>query len=142
MIEWNEKYELGIDIIDQQHKQLIKISNKLYELLTNATYGSDIYDDIVEVIDEIKEYTVYHFTTEENLLAKYGYFSLDDHILQHKDLISKIEDLNLTNLDEDQVIYGKKILNYLINWIFKHISGTDFLYKEFLKKHLNEQSQK
>lgn len=130
MIEWEEKYELGIPVIDEQHKELIRLTSKLSELLTDAVQGDDIFDEMVEIIQAVTAYTVYHFKYEEQLFEKLGYDAKESHIEEHNKLIHEIESLDLRAVDEDQVTYGKKILKFLITWVFKHISGSDFLYRE------------
>ena len=130
MIQWDAQYEMGITVIDEQHKELIRITGRLSELLTNAVEGEDIYDEMVEIIEDLTEYTVYHFRYEEELFEKLDYEYRHSHIEEHNKLIAEISALDLRAVDEDQVTYGKKILKFLITWVFKHISGSDFLYKE------------
>jgi hemerythrin len=135
MIQWDKQYELGIKTIDDQHKELIKITGRLSDLLTNAIEGDDIYDEMVTIIEAVTDYTVYHFQFEEELFNKFDYQFKDAHIAEHNKLIEEIRSLDLRTVDEDQVVYGKKILKFLITWVFKHISGSDFLYKNlFLEK--------
>ena len=58
-ISWDDAYLLGIDEIDSQHKKLIAIANKLYDILTGST---DKYKILLpSILKEIKDYTVYHF---------------------------------------------------------------------------------
>lgn len=130
MINWESQYEIGIDVIDEQHKELISITSRLSDLLVNATEGEDIYDEMVEIIKELTDYTVYHFKFEEKWFEKLGYEHMDAHVAEHNKLIAEIAALDLRAVDEDQITYGKKILKFLITWVFKHISGSDFLYKE------------
>ena len=134
MINWDKQYEMGIKSIDDQHKELVKMANVLSDLLTNAIKGDDIYDEMVEIIGSLTEYTIYHFKFEEDLFHKLNYEFKDEHVEEHNKLISEIEKLDLRAIDEDQVTYGKKILKFLITWIFKHISGSDFLYKDLFAK--------
>lgn len=137
MLEWNSQYELGIKTIDDQHKELVRITSRLSELLTTAVEGEDIYDEMVRIITDIKSYTVEHFSYEEKLFDAFGYEDAEKHKAEHSKLISDVESLDLRALDDDQVAHGKKILNYLITWVFKHISGSDFMYKElFVSKGL------
>lgn len=132
MIRWEMQYELGIKSIDDQHKQLIDITSVFSMLLTSAVEGEDIYDDMVAIVQELTDYTVEHFRYEEMLFEKYNYPDREKHIAEHKNLIEEIERLDLRAADEEQVVYGKKILKFLINWVFKHISGSDFLYRDLL----------
>ncbi len=134
MIQWESQYELGIKSIDDQHKKLIEITGHLSELLTNATNGEDIYDEMVAIIESLTQYTISHFQFEEALFHRYDYPSKEAHIEEHNKLISEISALDLRAIDEDQVAYGKKILKFLITWVFKHISGSDFLYRDLMIK--------
>lgn len=130
MITWDEKYELGIEVIDNQHKELIAITSKLSDLLTNAVQGQDIYDEMMTIIADLRDYTVYHFGYEEKIFDNIGYVNSEVHKAEHKKLIDEIENLDLSKLDEDQITAGKSILKFLITWVFKHISGSDFLYRD------------
>lgn len=130
MIQWDKQYEIGIKAIDDQHKELIIITSELSELLTNAIHGEDIYDEMVEIINSLTSYTVYHFKFEEDLFHKFNYEFKDAHINEHNKLIEEIENLDLRAVDEDQVTYGKKILKFLLTWVFNHISVSDFRYKD------------
>lgn len=130
MIQWESHYELGIGSIDEQHKKLIEITSRLSELLTSAVEGDDIYDEMVAIIHELTDYTVKHFGFEEQLFEQLNYEEKEEHKSEHKKLIDEIEKLDLRAIDEDQVTYGKKILKFLITWVFKHISGSDFKYRD------------
>lgn len=130
MLKWESHYELGIESIDNQHKKLLEIAGELSDLLTNAIEGDDIYDEMVRIVDELTQYTVYHFAFEEKIFEAIGYGGAEKHIEEHRKLVKEIEGIDLRAIDEDQVAHGKKILNFLITWVFKHISGSDFLYRD------------
>lgn len=130
MIQWDSQYEIGIAVIDEQHKELISITSRLSDLLVNATEGEDIYDEMVDLIKELTDYTVYHFKFEEQWFEQLNYENKEAHVAEHNKLIAEIAALDLRAVDEDQITYGKKILKFLITWVFKHISGSDFLYRE------------
>lgn len=130
MIEWDKQYETGISVIDEQHKELIRITGELSELLTSAVQGDDIYDEMVSIIHRLTDYTEYHFGYEEEIFERLNYEYKESHMEEHSQLVSQIKKLDLKAVDEDQVTYGKKILKFLITWVFKHISGSDFLYRE------------
>ncbi len=134
MINWDKQYETGFASIDDQHKELIRIIGDLSSLLTNAGEGEDIYDEMVAIVESLTAYTIYHFKYEEDLFQKFNYEDKEAHIEEHNKLITQIENLDLRAADEDQVIFGKKILKFLISWLYKHISGTDFLYRDLFIK--------
>lgn len=126
MIQWKESYRLGIDEIDDQHKKLFEIANRAYELLKND-FVTDKYDRIVSIIEELKEYTVYHFSFEENYMASINYRKLLSHKVIHDDFIAKISEVDLDNVDENQDEYLMGILDFVVEWIEQHILGTDKL---------------
>lgn len=132
MIAWESKYETGIESIDNQHMQLVAMISELSELVTSAVQGDDIYDEMMAMLESLTQYTVDHFKYEEALLEQFQYDELAAHKVEHEKLIAEIESLDLRSADEDQAAFGKKIMKSLISWLFKHISGTDFLYRDLL----------
>ena len=64
--EWNEIYELGIPEIDLQHKKLISISNELYDVATKGDVNLKI--TMSKILKNLTDYTVYHFTSEEEFM--------------------------------------------------------------------------
>lgn len=123
---WNEKYRIGVEEIDTQHKKLFEIAGKIYELLVNEFY-SDKYDKIIELVQELKDYTVYHFKYEEEYQQKIGYKKFFTHKVEHDDFIEKINEVDLTDIDEDHDQYLVDILEFVVKWIDEHILEKDKL---------------
>ena len=61
MIEWEEKFSVGISMIDEEHKRLIGILNKIIY----ANKHNVNPEKLKEVLREMTDYTLTHFTTEE-----------------------------------------------------------------------------
>ncbi len=57
MIKWDNNYTIGIDFIDEQHQKLFEIADRIYNLLKNRLI-TDKYDEIIKIIDELKNYTI------------------------------------------------------------------------------------
>lgn len=129
MFNWNEDYALGIKEIDDQHKELFAIGNELYALL-NTAGQEDIYDEIMEIVGRLKDYTIFHFTTEENYFEAFDYEGAEAHRKEHSNFVNKLETIDFHAVDEDQRKHAMNILKMIIDWIFKHIHGSDFLYKD------------
>lgn len=132
MILWDKKYEIGVRSIDEQHQNLVRLINKVELLLQDAEQGIDIYDDLLAVVTEIKEYTVYHFRYEEKLFHQFHYEFEEEHKKEHDDLIQAVENLDLSGMDENQLEFGKGLVKFLVSWLFRHIGGSDFLYRDML----------
>jgi len=127
MIKWKEEYSVGIELIDSQHKRLFEIADQAYELLKNDYY-TDKYDKIVTILQELKDYTVFHFNAEEKYMESIGYKRLLSHKVQHDDFIDKINSYDLYQVDQDQDKYITDLLDFIIDWISNHILYTDKKY--------------
>jgi hemerythrin len=126
MVQWKEEYVIGVELIDEQHKKLIEIANKVYELLKND-FLTDKYDRIVEVIEELANYTVFHFNSEEEYMLSIGYKKFLSHKVEHDEFIDKINSFDLSKIDESQEKHLIDILNFIITWIDEHIIQKDKL---------------
>ena len=124
MLQWKEEYEVGVAEIDEQHQKLIDIANRVYELMRNEL-ALDKYDQIVEILQELKEYTVYHFHFEEGLMQKAKYKKRFSHKILHQNFLAKVEAVDLAALDENQEEYLVKIMDFIANWLIDHIVGED-----------------
>ncbi|NLY42610.1 MAG: hemerythrin family protein [Clostridiaceae bacterium] len=124
MFKWKSEYETGIKLIDEQHKKLFEIANRVYELLMNDLYV-DKYDMIIEVINELKDYTVYHFQTEEEYMIRAKYKKFFSHKAEHDEFIKKVKEVDLYSIDNMQNQYLLELLNFIVEWIEKHILEVD-----------------
>lgn len=124
MFIWKENYETGVEVFDDQHKKLFDIANRLYKLLEEDVYV-DKYNKILEIIEELKNYTVYHFKEEEEYMYKIGYKKFFSHKVQHDDFINQFSKINLERIDKGQDSYIRETLEFIYNWIVNHILKTD-----------------
>lgn len=124
MIQWNDDFTIGVKAIDEQHKRLFDIANRAYQLLRNELV-LDKYDQIVDIFEELKNYTVYHFAFEEKYMAEIGYKRLLSHKVYHEDFIAKVNAVDFDKIDQDQEQYLMGILDFVVNWIQEHILGVD-----------------
>ena len=63
---------------------------------------------------------------------KYKYPEYSVHKKEHDDFIAYIESVNLESIDENQKQFLKELLGKIVQWVFKHIITTDFMYKDYL----------
>lgn len=135
MFNWTKELELGIESIDDQHKKLLDIGNRINDLLAVHSDGDDNYDEIIEVIEELKEYTVYHFKTEEDIFQKYSYPEYNQHKKEHDTFIEYLNSVDYNTIDDDQRVFLKELLKKVVHWVINHIITTDYMYKDFLISH-------
>lgn len=121
---WKKEYEIGIERIDQQHQKLFQIADHIYSLLKDEFY-IDKYDQIMALIDELKDYTVFHFQTEEEYMRSINYPGYISHKAQHDRFVDKINSIDVHAIDQDQDAYLLDILDFVVNWISNHILKMD-----------------
>jgi hemerythrin len=87
-VEWQEHYSVGIPLIDDQHKELIKLTDNLYKacLEGNAVAGAYFKEVVHSTVDYIK----FHFTAEERIMANVNYPDLAVHKKQHESFVKKV----------------------------------------------------
>ena len=129
MYEFKEEYKTGIDFIDEQHKVLFEIADKTYNLLKNDL-SLDKYDKIVALIEELQNYTVFHFNAEEEYMKSINYKRMFTQKIEHDAFIKRIKDVDFSKIDQDQDEYIISILQLLNDWLTGHIFENDKLIGE------------
>jgi hemerythrin-like metal-binding protein len=126
-VKWKEQYSVGIQAIDEEHKKLLYLVN---QFLTASNYytGKDFEK---QALDELVDYTRYHFKHEEDMLAENGYPDLVAHQAEHRKMIAKVEQV-LEDYETQGHVVLEDTANYLKEWLINHISGTDKAYSTFL----------
>lgn len=124
------KYVLGIDAIDEQHKHLFDVTGKVAELTKDIGEGIDCYDEFMEILKELVDYTIYHFDFEEKFMEEKGYDSdaYQIHQFEHKMFVKKLQKLTEIDFDEDQYENINNMLTFLVDWIVHHILDVDAKY--------------
>lgn len=124
VIKWKDDYKTGIDLIDNQHKKLFEIANRAYEVFGDR-FTLDKYDDIVAIIEELKDYAVYHFNSEENYMKEINSDLLEAQKREHAKFVDKIQSIDLFAVDEEQEKFLLEVLDFMVKWIENHILGMD-----------------
>ncbi len=132
-LKWRDSFSCDIKEIDDQHKRLFELGSNLYTL-ASLKDEYDHYDEIVQIIEELKSYTEYHFEYEENLMLQYNYSEYETHKLEHKAFINSLVKLEKEDLDVHQAQSIMKLIVFVTDWITAHIMKTDMKYKEFFKE--------
>ncbi len=129
MIEWEEKYSVGISIIDEEHKELIRIMNTAIV----ARQHSDNINEILKLLKGLTVYTLKHFSTEESYMAEFNYPGFQYHKEEHHDFSNKVITYCNRVVEGDYHI-ADEILEYLKEWLVDHIHITDKKHVECFKK--------
>lgn len=125
MIRWNDDYSVGIDKVDDEHKLLINKVNDLYA----AVISHESSTTILPLLDDLMEFTVYHFTEEEDLMRAAGYKGYDSHKIVHDSIVGKLTEFRRRyTVSENQRRTGLEMTVFLKGWLYKHIQIADKSY--------------
>jgi len=128
---WNKNYEVGVDLIDSQHKKWFEKADQLFE----AGKSGKSKEYIIQMFDFLDDYTKTHFRDEEKYMTSINYPELALQKQMHEGFIKKLAELrkdyetagaNLT------VILGAN--QFILDWLTKHISNADKKIGEFARK--------
>ena len=121
MIEWNEGLNLGIRVLDDDHKEILRLIGKLSKAISNNE-KKDILEDIFE---ELEKCTKDHFNREEIYLQDCNCTKLDDHVDKHHTFCSQLSELKTQVLSESDHITSQDVTIYLTEWLMNHVIEED-----------------
>jgi len=127
LIEWDDKLSVGYLEIDEDHKHLIGIVNKLDE----AIKGDQGQGTIEDIFEELLSYTVWHFRHEERLMQTYGDPTFFEHKQEH-DNLTEAALAKQKAFQEGDANVVNELMPFLTAWLTEHILGTDTKTGHFL----------
>jgi hemerythrin len=128
-ITWTEDFSVGVVRLDEQHKRLIKMINRLIAEPQTTTESEMVSD----LLSDMTNYAQAHFTTEEELMRQHNYPRLEEHVAQHRAFQKKTVDFcSATVLNVG--IVPETMLHYLSDWLVEHVLTSDMAYKPFFRE--------
>ncbi|MDR2500393.1 MAG: bacteriohemerythrin [Treponema sp.] len=129
-VEWDERYNTGIPLIDEQHKDLLDLTNKLYEAcLAGDTAANETFKSAIR---SVYDYIKYHFSAEEKLLEKVRYPELASHKKEHEVLVKHVLE-NVQMYEGGKKFIPNAFVRTMREWILTHIAVNDKHYSEYIK---------
>lgn len=134
--DWDSSLDIGVDLIDSQHRRIMDYVNDLHEAIQNNDQAL-----VFDVMERLKDYTFDHFTFEEQLMEKAGYPLLDPHIQVHRRFCARVDELNqLLHTGSDPFGVARKTRTDLTRWLIEHIKQDDHNYAALVRKALRQES--
>lgn len=125
-IEWTDEYSVGVEKLDNQHKNIINFINKLISNPEIDVHSETLHD----ILQEMMRYSKEHLYDEEMLLRQNGYSDFDTHVNYHMEYLEKFAELSLSVTESDLTVPAD-LLSFLRNWWANHILVEDMKYKSF-----------
>jgi len=123
-IPWDARYEVGIAVIDGQHREMVEIANRL---LDGLRAGRD-RDELVEALRALVRATEHNVATEERLMQEHG-LAPAHHAEEHRRLVESIRQFDL-RLDAEGIAESTR---WLSEWLLDHIDEDDRPFAEQLR---------
>lgn len=125
IVTWNEAFVTGVVAIDQQHRQLFEILNRLHDKSLNPHADRT---DLQASLDRLEQYARFHFAEEERLMETGNYPDLDAHRQSHARFRDKLAELRQLAEEGDLREAFAASLSFLLDFLVRHVQQEDLLY--------------
>lgn len=129
IVQWGPKYSVGIKFIDNQHMELVNLTNTLYKACLSSEVSTEA--TFKDAIHRMVEYVTMHFSTENTLMESVGFPNYSEHKKQHESLIKEILSA-VKNSQEGNKMVPIYFVRTLREWIFSHIAIYDQIYAQYI----------
>ncbi len=120
---WGKHFITELPEIDHQHQYIVKIINNFSCHLVENNVP---YSQVEELLQDLTGYSVYHFKTEEKMMAETGvdfrHMSLHQEI--HNEFLADVTSI-IGSISPQNMARANDLLDFLTHWLAYHILGTD-----------------
>lgn len=129
-IEWSDKYSVGVEMFDDQHKVFFGIINDLYASIIERKEREVLGD----IFDQLLKYMDFHFETEERYFDEFHYEHATEHREAHQRLTERLLELR-ARWETGTLDNPYEVLDFLEDWLVEHIMGMDRQYHDCFLAH-------
>ena len=129
LVVWKDEYSVKVKEIDDQHKKLVNIINKLHgSMVDNKTK-----DELSNILKELLDYGVIHFDTEEKYFSMFNYEDSENHIKEHDLFKAKATEL-YEKCGNNEMEISFELIDFLEDWLLDHLVNVDQKYVECFQR--------
>ncbi len=128
-MSWQTDYQVGVAEIDNQHRRLVEMVNSLHEAMRSGP-GKTL---VPRILDELVEYTVSHFSTEERFMQETRYPEYPLYKRQHEELTRQVLQIK-AEIDRGSPVNTIEVMNFLKVWLVHHILASDKKLGQYIMK--------
>lgn len=125
-IKWEVGYNIGIPIIDEQHRAIVSTINTYHYFYSRGKEETVLKPTLIT----LNQYTKTHFITEESIIEQTDYPDVLNHKTLHSDLITRMRMIVIEAVQENN---APNVLHFLKSWWLSHIRIEDVKYAPFVK---------
>jgi hemerythrin-like metal-binding protein len=130
LLEWKDEYATGIDDVDDEHKDLIDVINRLHELLLADDAKLTVPAFFARLIDGVSA----HFALEERIMGESAYPDREAHRADHERLLDEMRDL-VEAFRQAEEVDSVDLAMRLEPWFSQHFATHDLRLHTTLKVH-------
>ena len=123
LMEWNSELDVGVQKMNDEHKDILEVMNQLYDAKLTGKSGPDV----IGTVEKLGRITSDHFASEEAYMESINYPEINSHKLIHKSLLEKYtqhyEEIKRSNGKMNDAFF-----HFLKLWLTAHIKGIDMKY--------------
>jgi len=127
LVEWSSQFSVGVADIDEQHKGLLEMINKLHEAIL-ANHSSEA---CAEILDEMVVYAAEHFATEEGYMDRLNYPDAAEHKREHQNFAAQCKEFQ-EDLAAARISLTLDLGKFLLSWLYDHIRKVDMQLGQFI----------
>ena len=120
MLEWDDSFLIGVEVIDSQHKELVKQINLFIEAVDAGRGKQRVYDLLIF----LSKHATDHFKDEEKFMKEINYPGLADQMKEHAKFTYKYLDF-ISAIAKDSSDLIPSVVEYLKEWLVDHLSNKD-----------------
>lgn len=123
LMTWTkEAYGTNVTVADDQHQEIFRMLNGLHDTAAGGDRSA-----ISKQLDQLINYVVMHFQTEEKLMQQKGYPDFAAHKAEHDKLVATCADLQ-KKFHAGQAEVNQDTTRFVRDWLDTHIPKVDKLY--------------
>jgi hemerythrin len=130
LVTWDQSYSVKVKCCDEQHQKLFQLLNALHDAM-RVGKGRSV---IGQIVAELSDYARTHFQAEEALMERANYPGLAGHRVEHHRFVGRVAEFQ-KDLDAGTGGNSVAVLEFLKNWLVKHIKKLDQSYSAHLNAH-------
>jgi len=129
-VTWCDKYAVGVQEIDGEHKELFDAVGAFELAMTRNTEAAEIR----ALLRNLTASTVAHFAHEEAMMREAKYPGLTLHCADHRHLMEKLDAFTL-RFTRGGAAITRHSIGFLRDWLLHHIENDDRRFADWLKAH-------
>ena len=129
-LSWTPDLATGFAAIDADHQEIIGLANSL----ARDPAGHEAMGGTLAILKYMEAHVAKHFFAEEELMARYGYPHMFEHMAEHGRIVEYVTNLCREVRNDNADVHTLSVSNRLLcNWMVSHITNHDLKLAEFLR---------